>query len=221
VDSGLSLMLFCVILIFAFAIVLSSCVFLIVAGFLHFPFFRTGLSFTIPLANDLNAVPVVLGGVCVFGQTSEQKISCVLSIRRSLQLAMLLLFCLASLIGLASAKAWQSRIETGTPVTFVVLSWILALAGLLTSLFWYFECSLLAKSRPVIGRILDTSGHRSKVPYDFPDQTGTVLSGWFLKRKRDGDNGVVVFYDPSNPKRNITHNSLRFHSLVVLRRPLS
>jgi hypothetical protein len=105
----------------------------------------------------------------------------------------------------------------GMQILNVVLVGTLGWASLTLSLLWLRECRLLRTSSTVIGGLQadDPESGGRKAIYQFPDRTGQHQVGHLSREKRHDDNAVVVFYDSANPRRNVSHRSLRFHRVQL------
>ena len=188
-------------------------------GFLFFPRLRSFIVFDVPLlsAQTQSAVPLVLCGVEVNAEHHPQDLVCIVRIHGLSQLVAVAAVSIATIIVLTSPKAsYEAYTHGGFAFWRVYFAILIGWVVLSRSVHWLSECHMLRRSRAAIGAVHFLSGTTgAMLDYQFPDPQGERRAGRIPVNAPDQDNGVIVFYSPSEPDKNLPHRALVFHSLSV------
>jgi len=161
---------------------------------------------------------VIDGAPCPF-QGYEQSLLVVVRVRNLLELlACVALAATALYVMIFVPFSWESPPGPRIDLFQVELILMAGLVVLLASLRWFGERRFLRRSRFALGTILgkDPGFFRRGITYQFFDHRGERRGGrGSLKGGSEGDNAVLVLYDPREPDANVPHGAFHFHRFGV------
>lgn len=205
---------------YAFVPACIAVIIFLVAGYYLFPRRQATVQFSLPPASPDGPVghALTLCNMEVAPKSYPQRLICLLQLHRVPQLIACGLLALATLLILTYGTASFAAFSSGGVAIFrIEFAAIGGLIVLLTAFLWMTEARMLRIAAITLGAVTDRRSNLrvTRITYEFRDAGGERRGGYAPVFGSDPDNGVVVFYDPSDPDRHITHRQLLFHRFLV------
>jgi len=205
---------------YAFIPACIAVVIFLVAGCVLFPRRQAAVQFPLPATPSDGALwqPVRLCNMEVVPQPYPQRLTCLLQLHHVPQLIACGLLALITLSVLTHGKASFASFSSGGAAIFrIEFAAIGGLIVLITAFLWMTEARILKVAAMTLGAITGRGSDLrfTRAMYEFRDAVGERRGGYAPVFGKDADNAVVVFYDPTNPDRHVTHRQLMFHRFLV------